>query len=177
VSRPERPPAAGAATAGSAAGRDEEILRERARQLARAREEAPADGVRVVLPVEVGGRAYAVEALHVHQVLDAKGMHPLLGAPRGVIGAIVSRTRPVAVLDLRPLLGLEEGGLSDLQRVVVVEDGDDLFGLAVERVLRRIEVAASEVRSAPPGPFLWLAPQRLAVLDVSGLGVVAHQEA
>lgn len=166
MSQAEAPPAA-----------VEALLRERARQLALAREEVRAAGARVILPLEVGGQRFAVEALRVHQVLDARGLHPLLGAPRGVIGAVMCRTRPVGVLDLRPLLGLEDGRLSDLQRVVVVEDGDDLYGLAVERVLRRQEVPEAEARPAPPGPFLWLAPDRLAVLDPARLGVARADEA
>jgi purine-binding chemotaxis protein CheW len=161
----------------SADGEVEALLRARARELAEARQEERSAGAHVILPLEVGGQRYAVEALRVHQVLDARGLHPLLGAPRGVIGAIMCRTRPVGVLDLRPLLGLEDGRLSDLQRVVVVEDGADLYGLAVERVLRRLEVPASEVRPAPAGPFLWLAPERLAVLDTARLGLARSEEA
>ena len=152
-------------------GPAEPLLRERARQLAQAREAERGRDVHVLLPVEVGGRRFALEAVKVHQVLDARGLHPLLGAPRGVLGAIMCRTRPVGVLDLRPLLGLEDGRLSDLQRVVVVEDGGDLYGLAVERVLRRVEVPGAELRPPPPGPFLWLAPERLAVLDAARLGL------
>lgn len=157
------------------AGPAEPLLRERARQLAEARQEERGADAQVLLPVEVGGRRFALEAVKVHQVLDARALHPLLGAPRGVLGAIMCRTRPVGVLDLRPLLGLEDGRLSDLQRVVVVEDGADLYGLAVERVHRRVEVPPAAVRPPPPGPFLWLAPGALAVLDTARLGR-AHQE-
>jgi len=154
-----------------AGDRTDSVLRERARDLARAREEAAPRELRIVLPFEVSGERYAVEALRVHQVLDAAGLHPILGAPAGVIGAILARARPVPVLDLRPLLGLDEVGLSDLRRVVVLEDGDDLFGIAVEAILRRLEVPLEAVRAAPPGPFLWLAPGHVPVLDVARLGV------
>ena len=152
----------------------EAILRERARELALAREEERAD-VRVILPFEVAGDRYAVEVVRVHQVLDASRVHPLLGAPRGVIGAIVGRTGPVPVLDLRSLHGLEGGGLSDLQRVVVVDDEGDLFGLGVERVGRRVEVPFSDLRAAEAGPFAWVTPDRRAVLDPSRLGVAARE--
>lgn len=151
----------------------EAVLRQRAAELARAREEARPTEHRVLLPLEISGERYAVEALRVHQVLDAAGLHPILGAPRGVVGAIVARARPVPVLDLRHLLGLEESGLVDLRRVVVVEDGEDLYGIAVEAIFRRLEVPADEVRAAPPGPFLWLAPGHVPVLDVSRLGAGA----
>lgn len=160
-----------------AEGAEAPLLRERARALAQAREEERTHGARVVLPFEVGGRRFAAEARHVHQVLDAGALHPLLGAPRGVIGAIMCRTRPVGVLDPRPLLDLGDGNLSDLQRVVVLEDDGDLFGLAVERVLRRVEVPAADVRPAPPGPFLWLAPGHLAVLDPARIGATSGAEA
>lgn len=146
------------------------ILRERARELAEARETRTVETVSL-LPFEVGGERYAVEVTGVHQVLDARFVDPLLGAPRCVIGAIMSRGRPVPVFDLRLLLGLEGGGLIDLVRVIVVDDGGDLFGFAAERVAARVEVPTAELRPADTGPFRWMAPDRLAVLDPSRLGV------
>ncbi len=152
----------------------EAILRDRARELARARDTAEADTV-PLLPFEVGGEQYAVEVAGVHQVLDARLVDPLLGAPRGVIGAIVSRNRPVPVFDLRHLLGLEGGGLVDLVRVILVDDAGDLFGFAVERVSPRLDVPAAELRPAETGPFRWTAPGRVAVLDPARLGVSAGE--
>jgi purine-binding chemotaxis protein CheW len=144
------------------------ILRDRARELARAREVATLECV-FLLPLEVGGDRYAVEVSCVQQVLDARAVDPLLGAPRGVIGALVSRTRPVPVFDLRQLLGLRGGGLSDLQRVIVLGDGGEPFGIVVERVAARLEVPRSELRPAESGPFRFMAPGRLAVLDPARL--------
>jgi purine-binding chemotaxis protein CheW len=167
---PRGPLAARAATDPGA----EAVLRERARELAQAREEERVD-VRVLLPFEVAGDRYAVEVVKVHQVLDARWVHPLLGAPRGVVGAIMSRTRPVPVLDLRHVLGLEGGGLSDSQRVVVLDDDGDLFGLAVERVGRRIELPEAELRAPEAGPFAWVTPDRRAVLDPARLGVAGRE--
>ncbi|WP_243338154.1 chemotaxis protein CheW [Anaeromyxobacter soli] len=158
------------ARAAAEAARAEAILRERARELAQAREEERAE-VRVILPFEVLGDRYAVEVTRIHQVLDARRVHPLLGAPRGVVGAIVARTRPVPVLDFRHVLGLEGGGLSDLPRVIVLDDEGDLFGVAVERVGRRLEIPLSDLRPPESGPFAWVTPDRRAVLDPSRLGV------
>lgn len=153
----------------------EVILRARARELATTRE-ARADVESVsLLPFEVGGERYAVEVTSVHQVLDARLVDPLLGAPRGVVGAITSRSRSVAVFDLRSLLGLEGGGLTDLARVVVVDDDGDLFGFAVERVHSRVEVRPAELRPAEKGPFRWTAPGRLVVLDPSHLGLAGGE--
>jgi purine-binding chemotaxis protein CheW len=162
--------------AGSADGRREAILRERARELAQARD-AESSGTVSLLPFEVGGERYAVEVTSVHQVLDARAIDPLLGAPRGVLGAVMSRGRPAPVFDLRSLLGLEGGGLSDLVRVVLVDDGGDVYGFAVERVAARVEVAVTDLTPADAGPFRWLGPDQLAVLDPSRLGVAGREAA
>lgn len=170
--RDRRP--AGAVEPAPAPAEREATLRERARELAQVRE-TRTEATVSVLPFEVGGERYAAEVVAVHQVLDAAGVSPLLGAPSGVIGAIVSRTRPVPVLDLRHLLGLEGGGLSDLQRVVVLDDAGDLFGVAVERVSPRLDVPASALRPTEAGVFKWMAPDRLAVLDPARLGLVERE--
>lgn len=150
--------------------RREAVLRARARELAQTREIDTTEVV-PVLPFEVGGERYAVEAIRVQQILDARRVDPLIGAPPGVMGAIVGRTRPVPVLDLRYLLGLQGGGLSDLQRVVVLDDAGELFGLAVEHVSQRRDIRVTDLRAADQGPFRWLGPDRLAVLDPARLGV------
>ena len=166
MSGPEHRPADAAPTPADR----EAILRARARELAQVRE-VRAERTIPILPFEVGGERYGVEVTAIHHVLDAAGVSSLLGSPRGVIGAIVSRTRPVPVLDLRHLLGLEGGGLSDLGRVIVLDDAGDLFGIAVERVSARTDVAEGDLRPAESGPFKWIAPNRLAILDPARLGL------
>jgi purine-binding chemotaxis protein CheW len=153
---------------------DEAILRARARELALVREETRAEVV-PLLPVELVGRRFAVEVVHVHQVLDARRVDPLLGAPAGVLGAVLSRKRPVPVLDLRHALGLKGGGLQDLQRVIVIDDDGDLYGVAVERIAPRLEVPRADLRPAGPGPFRWVTPDRMAVLAPVRIGVALRE--
>ena len=70
----------------------------------------------------------------------------------------------------RQLLGLQGGGMSDLSKVVVLEDGGELFGLAVEELEGRIDLEREALATSGDGPFSWIAPDRLAVLDLSRLG-------
>ncbi|GHG73775.1 chemotaxis protein CheW [Comamonas sp. JC664] len=148
-----------------------EVLSARARALAESRHEERQE-VLSVLAFTVGGERYAVRIEHVDHVLEARGIASLPGAPRHVLGALVSRSRVVPVLDLRQLLGLEGGGMSDLSKVVVVEAGDseEGFGLAAESVEGRKELPKVELSQPPPGPFLFLTPDRLTVLDLEQLG-------
>ncbi len=149
--------------------RRREILEARARAVAAAREEARADAV-PLLVFGVGGERYAVAVEEVSQVLEAKGLAPLPGAPGWLLGAVIARSRIVPVLDLRHLLGLQGGGMSDLARIVVVEEAGDAFGIAVETLEGRMEVPRAALASPVSGPFRWVGPDRLAVLDLSRLG-------
>ncbi|MBJ6765762.1 chemotaxis protein CheW [Myxococcaceae bacterium JPH2] len=149
--------------------RRREVLNSRARVLAASRHEVRQEVI-TVLAFLVGGERYAVRIEHVDHVLEARGLCSLPGAPRHVLGALVSRSRVVPVLDLRQLLGLEGGGMSDLGKVVVVEVGEEAFGLAAELVDGRRELPRSELSQPPPGPFLFLTPDRLTVLDLEQLG-------
>lgn len=145
------------------------ILEERAAAVARTREEAQTGGM-PVLAFKVGGERYAVPVQTVFQVVDANGLTPLPATPPWVLGAILARTRVVPVLDLRALLGLEGGGMIDLAKVVVLEDDGDLFGIAVEDLEGRIDLEREKLASSAEGPFAWIAPDRLAVLDLARVG-------
>jgi purine-binding chemotaxis protein CheW len=146
-----------------------EVLATRARALASSREEVrPA--VLTVLAFQVGGERYAVPIEQVDHVLESRGLCGLPGAPRHVLGALVSRSRVVPVLDLRQMLGLEGGGMSDLGKVVVVDVAGEAFGIAAEQVEGRRELLRSTLSQPPHGPFLFLTPDRLTVLDVTQFG-------
>lgn len=144
------------------------ILEERARATATTREEARVESV-PVLAFRVGGERYAIGVDAMVQVLDARALHPLPGSPPWLLGAIVSRTRIVPVLDLRELLGIEKGALSDLVRVVIVEHRGDAFGVAAEALEGRLDVPRTGLAPATDGPFEWVSPDRLALLDLGKL--------
>ncbi|SEL98808.1 MULTISPECIES: chemotaxis protein CheW [Stigmatella] len=146
-----------------------EVLAARAKMLAKSREEER-PSVLTVLTFHVGGERYAVPIEQVDHVMESRGLCSLPGAPRHVLGAIFSRSRVVPVLDLRQMLGLEGGGMSDLGKVVVVDVGGEAFGVAAEQVDGRQELLRTTLSQPPPGPFLFLTPDRLTVLDVEKLG-------
>jgi purine-binding chemotaxis protein CheW len=156
------------ASGGDAASR-RRVLEARAEAIAGSRVEAEVEAV-PVLAFLVGGERYAVDVGAVFQVLEARGLSTLPAAPPWLLGAMVARTRVVPVLDLRQLLGLEGGGMSDLAKIVVLEDEGDLFGVAVEDLEGRIDLDREKLAATSEGPFAWIAPDRLAVLDLPRVG-------
>ena len=159
--------------AGEGGGDDERrraVLADRARLLAATRP-VPLAGSQPVLAFTVGGDRYAVEVGSVGQVLEAQGLQPLVAAPSWLLGAMVARTRVVPVLDLRRLLGLPGGGSSDLGKVIVVEHGGEAFGIAAETLEGRLDIPREGLVAPGGGPFAWVAPDGLALLDLGALGV------
>ncbi|HEY6006338.1 MAG TPA: chemotaxis protein CheW [Anaeromyxobacter sp.] len=159
----DREPKDGASDA--AARRAEEILARRARAVAATRAPEAPEGLEV-LAFEVAGERYGLELSTVIQVLDARAVATLPGAPRWLLGAAVGRTGAVPVLDLRQRLGLEGGGLADAAQVVVVDHEGDVFGIAVERLQGRVLVPRAGL-AAGAGAIRWVAPDRLALLDLA----------
>jgi purine-binding chemotaxis protein CheW len=161
--------------AGEAGGGEHrrEVLVERGLAIASSREAVRVES-QPVLAFTVGGERYAVSVEAVSQVLEARGLQPLLAAPPWLLGAMVARTRVVPVLDLRQLLGLSGGGMSDLGKVIVVEHEGEAFGIAAEALEGRLEVALAGLAPAASGPFRWVAPDRLALLDLGQLGLAGE---
>jgi purine-binding chemotaxis protein CheW len=145
--------------------RAREILARRARAVAAVRAPEATDGVEV-LAFQVAGERYALALSEVIQVLDARGLAPLPGAPRWLVGAVAARTGVVPVVDLRQRLGLEGGGLADATQIVVVEHEGEAFGIAVERLDGRLTVPRAGL-AAGSGAVRWVTPDRLALLDVA----------
>jgi purine-binding chemotaxis protein CheW len=145
------------------------ILAGRARAVAQVRAEARQGGL-PVFAFRVGGERYAVDVGSVFQVVEASGLTSLPATPPWVLGAVVARTRVVPVLDLRALLGLQGGGMADLSKVVVLEHEGELFGLAVEELEGRLDLDEGGLAVPAGGPFRWIAPDRLALLDLARIG-------
>jgi purine-binding chemotaxis protein CheW len=156
----------------SAEAARQEILAARARAIAESREQVAEDG-ELALAFRVGGEKYAVPLRDLEAVLPSRGVHPLAGAPRWLLGAMVARARLVPVLDLRQILRLEGGGMSDLVNVVVVAADGEAFGIAVESLEGYVRVPRSCPRPATHGPFRHLTADRVAVLDPDALARAA----
>jgi chemotaxis signal transduction protein len=89
-----------------------------------------------VLPIEIGERLLALDALAVVEILGARPWIAIPRAPAGVPGAIAWRGRALALLDLGPALGHPPIAEPDSRsRNLVVRVSDDIVAIAADRVL------------------------------------------
>ncbi|MGE0680210.1 MAG: chemotaxis protein CheW [Candidatus Binatia bacterium] len=129
------------------------ILRARAKALAH-EPEASQEGREQLEVVEfcLAYERYAIELSYVREVYPLKELTLLPDTPAFLAGIINVRGQIVSVVDLKKFFTLPEKGLTDLNKVIIVNNGHIEFGLLVDAVagVRRIPVL--EVQ--PPLPTL-----------------------
>jgi purine-binding chemotaxis protein CheW len=119
------------------------ILKARAEALARepARARAAAEHIEVVEFVLAYER-YAVETRYVREVSPLENLTPLPCTPAFVLGIVNMRGEILSVIDLKKFFELPEKGLTDLNKVIVLEAENMRFGILADAVsgVRRIPV-------------------------------------
>lgn len=166
----------------------QEILRARARALARTDAVAPDPGAMLdLLEFRLAQERYAVENRLVQEVSPFKELTPLPCTPAFIRGIVNVRGRILPVLDLKRFFGLPEKGIGDLHRIILVRGGDLELGLLADDItgLRTIPVAS--VQPAPPtltgirSDFLkGVTAERLIVLHLARIladpGIIVNEE-
>ena len=112
-----------------------------------------------VLTLELEGEIFAVEALHVREILDLVPITDVPGGPPFVNGLINVRGKVVPLADLRVRFGMEQKPPTVDTRIVVLElelDGEPVIvGIRADKVHEVVEVAASDLQEAPKVGMRW----------------------
>lgn len=128
-----------------------EVLRARARALARAPEGAAAPGTTLeLLEFRLAQESYAVETRHVREVYPLKDLTPMPCTPPFVRGIVNVRGRILPVVDLKKFFDLPDRGLTDLHRVVLVRGHGLEFGLLADVVVGVRLVTVDSLQASLP---------------------------
>jgi len=134
----------------SATDSGRQVLRERARALARVPEE-PASHQRLeLLEFRLAQERYAVETRHVSDVHPFRDLTPLPGTPAFIRGVVNLRGRLLAVFDLKKFFALPEQGITDLHSIIVVNTPGLELGLLADVVVGVRQVDAGSLAPALP---------------------------
>jgi purine-binding chemotaxis protein CheW len=166
----------------------EQILRTRARALARTPPRIPAAGAMLeLLEFRLASERYAVESRLVQEVHPLRDLTPLPCTPPFVLGIVNVRGRILPVLDLKKFFDLPERGLTDLHRVILVRGNDLELGLLADVIVGVRSVAADRLQPSLPtltgirADFLkGITDERLVVLDLDRIlldpKIIVHEE-
>src|SRR6266542_408905 len=129
------------------------LMDERARVLARPVEQTTADGLQLeVVVFRLGDERYGIEARHVREVARLTDLTPVPGGPDFLAGVTTLRGQILALIDLRPFLGVSSRGLTDLSWVLVLGDNRDEFGVLADAATEVVALPPERV-SEPSGPI------------------------
>lgn len=166
-----------------------EILKRRARELARTREEpVQAEGMIEVLEFRLGSERYAIESSYIQEVHSIADITHLPGTPPFVTGIVNVRGRIHSVVDLRQFFDIPKKGLGDMNRLIILKSEKMEFGILVDSIAGIRMLCPGELQ--PPLPTLTgireeylmgITGDRLAVLSagkiLSDRRIVVHEEA
>ncbi|MBI2434703.1 MAG: purine-binding chemotaxis protein CheW [Candidatus Hydrogenedentes bacterium] len=112
------------------------ILRARARVLAQeAKPSRPAAEQVEVVRFQLAQEQYAIESAFVREVWPMKELTPLPGVPSFVLGLVNIRGQILSVIDIKKFFELPEKGLTDLNRVIVLQKGAMEFGVLADVIV------------------------------------------
>ena len=147
------------------------ILHERARALAEEpRAEEPGPRIETV-EFLLAGERYAVEMRFVREVAFLRDFTPLPCTPRAVLGVLHLRGEVVSIVDLRAFFEHPRGGISDLNRIVILSSPDLELGILTDAIAG-VRVLSAEALRSPPATFTGLRREYLMGVTADGTAVL-----
>lgn len=152
-------------------------LKTRAQALAREPEPAEAAGERIeVVEFILAYERYAIESQYVREVCPLENLTPLPCTPAFVLGIVNVRGEILSVIDIKKFFELPEKGLTDLNKIIVLQSGDMAFGILADAIIGARRIAIADIQPSLPTltgireEYLrGLTPERSVILDAEKL--------
>jgi len=113
-----------------------EILKARAKALARERDSTDASGERIeVLEFLLAYERYGIESRFVREVYPLKAFTSVPCTPAFVLGIINVRGRILSIIDIKKFFELPEQGLAELSQAVIVRDDAMEFAILADSIV------------------------------------------
>ena len=153
------------------------ILQTRALALAQElpKEEATDEDIEVV-EFTLAYERYAVESRYVRQVAFLESLTPLPCTPAFVLGIVNLRGEIFPVIDLKKVFELPETGLTDLNKIIVLQSGKILFSILADTIVRVRRILMTRIQPSLPTLtgvrehyLKGVTAERLVVLDAEKL--------
>jgi purine-binding chemotaxis protein CheW len=158
------------------AGETRRILKERARLIAR--EAVATETTEHIEAVEfiLAHERYAVASEHVREVYPLENLTPLPCTPAFVLGIVNVRGEILSVIDIKKFFDLPEKGLTDLNKVIVLESEDMVFGIVADAICGVRRIPRADIQPSLPtltgireDYLLGVTAERVVVLDAEKL--------
>jgi purine-binding chemotaxis protein CheW len=153
------------------------ILIERARTLAQ--EAVPAESADAsieVIEFSLAHERYAIASEYVRGVDPLDDFTPLPCTPLFVLGIVNVRGEILSVIDLKKFFDLPAHGLTDLNKVIVLESAEMVFGIVADAITGVRRIKRADIQSSLPtltgireDYLLGVSTERVVILDAEKL--------
>jgi purine-binding chemotaxis protein CheW len=93
---------------------------------------------------------YGIESVFVKEVYTLTDFTPLPGVPSYIFGIINVRGQILPVIDLKKFFNLPEKGLGELNKVIILSNGQMEFGILADVVLGTQSIELEDIQTVPP---------------------------
>jgi len=162
----------------------------KARALVLAQEPVPAEAANERIEIVefiLAYERYAVESRYVREVYPLENLTPLPCTPGFVLGIVNVRGEILSVIDLKKFFDLPEKGLTDLNKVIVLQSGNMLFGILADAIVGVRHIPMTDIQPSLPTltgvreEYLkGVTAERLVILDAEKLltdeGIIVQEK-
>ena len=169
----------------SSAGKNAEILRARAKTLAKDADKGDqeSDCLKVV-EFLLAHERYCIELIHVREVYPLKDLTPVPWTPPFVLGIINFRGQILSIVDLKCFFGLPGQEMGEHHRVIILHSEDMEFGILADAIFGVQSVPLTQMQPPLAGTGVeyirGVTRDRVMILDgmkiLSDKNIVVHQE-
>lgn len=119
---------------------------------------------------------YAIESRFVREVYPLENLTPLPGTPAFVLGIVNVRGEILSVIDLKKFFDLPEKGLTDLNKLIVLDSGSMRFGILADVIVGVRLIPLADIQPSLPtltgireDYLRGITAERIVVLDAEKL--------
>ncbi len=152
------------------------VLKERARALSQEPASREVIGYLEVVEFLLAYETYAIEPRYVREVYPLENLTPLPCTPVFVLGIVNVRGEMFSVIDIRKFFDLPGKGLTDLNKLIVLDSGDMRFGILADAIAGVRHIPVAEIQPSLPTltgireQYLkGVTPDRTVILDAEKL--------
>lgn len=126
------------------------ILKERAVRLATPPDFGP-DGERIELVAfKLAHETWCIESAFVREIWPLTEWTPVPCTPPFVLGIVSLRGQIFSVIDLRQFFDLPDRGLTDLNRIILLQSGEMTFGILADAILGVCDELVADIQPSLP---------------------------
>lgn len=126
------------------------ILKVRAKELAKEDIVTEISESIEVVEFQLAGETYAIESLYVHAIHPLTNLMPLPCTPSFVCGIVNIQGQIISVINIGALFELPDGGLTNLNKFIVLDAGPMRFGILADAIIGVRLIPMEEIQPSIP---------------------------